>query len=244
VRLLDGAGAAIVMEGGNAWPKRLAFFEAVPGATALWWKPAHRARSLVAQRGDGTRSGIPGATATASFVQVNAAVANELRAYVLARARAHHPATAVDAYAGSGDTAIPLARGGAKVVVVEWDRDAVARASAQLPSESRAIAAKVEDVLETLLPCDVLVMNPPRTGVHERVTAILQATATPPRAIIYVSCDPATLGRDLARLPRYAIRSLRSFDMFPQTAPVETVCELTPSIDEPGSESEGRDALA
>ena len=49
-----------------------------------------------------------------------------------------------------------------------------------------------------------------------------------PHAVIYVSCDPATLARDLSRMPRYRIASLRAFDMFPQTAHVETVCELVP----------------
>jgi tRNA/tmRNA/rRNA uracil-C5-methylase (TrmA/RlmC/RlmD family) len=46
---------------------------------------------------------------------------------------------------------------------------------------------------------------------------------------VYVSCDPATLARDLGRLPDYAIASLVAFDMFPQTAHVETVCELVPA---------------
>ena len=50
--------------------------------------------------------------------------------------------------------------------------------------------------------------------------------ALAPRAVIYVSCNPATLARDLARMPRYEIASLRAYDMFPQTAHVETVCEL------------------
>jgi tRNA/tmRNA/rRNA uracil-C5-methylase (TrmA/RlmC/RlmD family) len=45
---------------------------------------------------------------------------------------------------------------------------------------------------------------------------------------VYVSCNPATLARDLSRLPRWRIASLQAFDMFPQTAHVETVCELTP----------------
>jgi tRNA/tmRNA/rRNA uracil-C5-methylase (TrmA/RlmC/RlmD family) len=48
------------------------------------------------------------------------------------------------------------------------------------------------------------------------------------KAIVYVSCDPATLARDLSRLPNYRIASIRAFDMFPQTAHVETVCELVP----------------
>ena len=62
------------------------------------------------------------------------------------------------------------------------------------------------------------------------------APATAPRAVIYVSCDPATLARDLSRMPRYRVASLRSFDMFPQTAHVETVCELVPDVGTPPHE--------
>jgi len=45
---------------------------------------------------------------------------------------------------------------------------------------------------------------------------------------VYISCDPATLARDLSRLPSYRVTSIQTFDMFPQTAHVETVCELIP----------------
>ena len=219
VRLLDD-GAAVVMEGGNAWPDRVAFFEAVPGAAALWWRPAHRARSLVASRG--------APAAGASFAQVNAAMGARLHDFVLDRARDYKPATVLDAYAGSGATAVRLARSGARVTAVEADRDASARCASELPDGSRAIAARVEDVIAELLPVDLVLVNPPRTGLHERVTAELQSAQQTPRAIIYVSCDPPTLARDLARLPRYRVASLRAFDMFPQTAHVETVCELVP----------------
>jgi len=219
VRLLDD-GAAVVMEGGNAWPDRVAFFEAVPGAAALWWRPAHRARSLVASRG--------APAAGASFAQVNAAMGARLHDFVLDRARDYKPETVLDAYAGSGATAVRLARSGARVTAVEADRDASARCASELPDGSRAIAARVEDVIAELLPVDLVLVNPPRTGLHERVTAELQSAQQTPRAIIYVSCDPPTLARDLARLPRYRVASLRAFDMFPQTAHVETVCELVP----------------
>ena len=214
------AGASVVMEGGHAWPDRAAFFHAVPLAVALWWKPVHRARMLVAERDP--------ATASASFAQVNPAVGRALHEYVLARANAYRPERVIDAYAGSGATAIPLARSGARVVAIESDRDAAARCGALLPQESRSVAARVEDALADALPADVVLINPPRTGVHEQVAATLQSTATPPRGLIYVSCDPATLGRDLSRMPRYRIASLQAFDMFPQTAHVETVCELVP----------------
>jgi 23S rRNA (uracil1939-C5)-methyltransferase len=225
VQLSDDDAVSIVMEGAHDWPARGAFFEAVTAAKSLWWKPVHRARMLVAERG---AFGVGG---SASFVQVNAAVAERMHAYVLERARAHSPRTVIDAYAGSGATAIPLAGDGARVIAIEADRDAVARCAAALPAGSQAIAARVEDVIARSLPADLVLINPPRTGVHEEVARALQIHAPSPRAVIYVSCDPATLARDLTRLPRYRVASLRSFDMFPQTAHVETVCELVPDGD-------------
>jgi tRNA/tmRNA/rRNA uracil-C5-methylase (TrmA/RlmC/RlmD family) len=71
-------------------------------------------------------------------------------------------------------------------------------------------------------------LNPPRNGVDEQVTEILQKVVPKPRVIVYVSCNPATLARDIARLPAYRVVSLVPFDMFPQTAHVESVCELVP----------------
>ena len=126
-----------------------------------------------------------------------------------------------------GDTAVPLA-GGSSVTAIEWDRDAVASFSGKLAHPSRAIAGRVEDHIGAALPADVVILNPPRSGVDARVSAALQGAAARPRAILYVSCDPATLSRDLARMPAYRIESVRGYDMFPQTAHVETVCELVP----------------
>ncbi|MGH7616883.1 MAG: class I SAM-dependent RNA methyltransferase, partial [Gemmatimonadaceae bacterium] len=100
VRLVE-SGTSVVMEGGNEWPARAEFFRAVPGAVSLWWKQTHRARTLVAQRGT--------PAADASFIQVNGDVGERMHAYVLDRARAHRPRSVIDAYAGSGATAIPLA---------------------------------------------------------------------------------------------------------------------------------------
>jgi len=220
---LADEGTAVVMEGGESWPLREQFFAAVPLATALWWKPANRARTLVAERAH--------ARAAASFAQVNVEMGALLHGYVLDRARAHRPRTVVDAYAGSGATAIPLAHDGILVTAIEADREAVQRCATALPAGSRAVAARVEDALDQALPADLVLINPPRVGVHEHVAALLDAAAPAPRAIIYVSCDPATLARDLSRMPRYRIASLQAFDMFPQTAHVETVCELVPVED-------------
>ena len=220
VRLLSD-GAAVVVEGGARWATAEAFFGSVLSMRELWWKPDHgRMRRIAAREGE--------AQSGASFVQVNAAVADRLHAHVLERARAHAPARVVDAYAGTGATAIPLASEGVAVTAIELDAEAVARFSERLPASSRAITGRVEDHLQGALPADVVLLNPPRAGVDARVSSTLQDVASPPRAIIYTSCDPATLARDLARMPRYRLTALRAFDMFPQTAHVETVCELVP----------------
>jgi 23S rRNA (uracil1939-C5)-methyltransferase len=224
---LAGEEISVVVRGGHSWPRRAEFFEAVPAATTLWWQPTHRARNLVASRRaeeDGGRD------ASASFAQVNAEVGAALREYVLDLARTYRPTSVVDAYAGAGGTALRLAADGALVVAIEADRDAAAVCGESLApfAGSHSLAARVEDVIEQSLPADVVLLNPPRVGVHERVTAAIAHATPAPRAVIYVSCDPATLARDVARLPRFRVASLRAFDMFPQTAHVETVCELVP----------------
>ena len=220
VRLLPG-GAAVIVEGGGAWPGAERLFEAVPSILELWWKPDHgRMRRLAARTAE--------AHGGASFVQVNEKVAARLREHVLHRARAHTARRVVDAYAGAGGTAVPLAEGGATVVAIELDAEAVARFAHRLRPPSRAVIGRVEDHLAKALPADLVLLNPPRGGVDARVAEALQNVASPPRAVIYVSCDPATLARDISRMPRYRLAQMRAYDMFPQTAHVETVCELVP----------------
>ncbi len=220
VRLL-GDGASVVVEGGRAWPTADRLFAAVSSIVELWWRPDHGRMRRLAARTAESQSG-------ASFVQVNARVAARLREHVLERARAHAPARVIDAYAGTGATALPLAASGAVVVAIELDAEAVARFQPQLRAPSRAVVGRVEDHIEAALPADLVLLNPPRGGVDARVTSALQSLRSPPRAIIYVSCDPATLARDLSRMPRYRLAAVRAYDMFPQTAHVETVCELVP----------------
>ena len=134
----------------------------------------------------------------------------------------------IDAYAGAGHTALALSEAGIRVTAIELDADASAWSASKLREPSRAIQARVEDALPGVLPADLVLLNPPRAGLDGRVTETLEKEAGHVRSVIYVSCNPATLARDLSRLPSYAIESVRAFDMFPQTAHVETVCELTP----------------
>jgi 23S rRNA (uracil1939-C5)-methyltransferase len=226
VRLLD-AGAAFTLEGGARWDGSAAFFAAVPSLEAVWWVPEKRGRRLLHDR---RAEAVPGA----SFVQVNPAVAESLRDEVVRRTLAHAPAHVVDAYSGSGETAVRLAQAGARVTAIELDREAARWAGERLPEGSRSIAGPVEGHLAEALPADVVIVNPPRGGLDARVPAVLEQAAAgapgeAPRAVIYVSCNPATLARDLARMPSWTLRSAEAFDMFPQTAHVETVCELVPT---------------
>ena len=228
VRLLPH-GFSFTVEGARDWKTSEELFAAIPSLLELWWQPQDKSRRLLHSRSAAEHAG-------ASFTQVNPAVATKLREWVVSLAAAARPKTAVDAYAGTGDIAVALATLGVRVTAIELDRDASRVSAARLPQGSRAIAAPVEDALAKALPADVVILNPPRAGLHARVTQILSPKAdgragqpAGPRTVIYVSCDPATLARDIRRMDAYRVESVRGFDMFPQTAHVETVCALVPA---------------
>jgi 23S rRNA (uracil1939-C5)-methyltransferase len=225
VRLLgDGSPrAAFVLEGARRWGAHAEFFDRTPSLGALWWIPDGGTRRQLHDRRAGAGRAEPGA----SFTQVNAEMAPRLAAFVRDAVMAHAPATVVDAYAGAGEVAVALAARGVHVTAIELDPDASAACAARLGAGSRSVAGRVEDTLGTALPADVVILNPPRAGVDARVTARLSSDESV-RGIVYVSCDPATLARDVARLPAWRVARLTAFDMFPQTAHVETVCELVP----------------
>jgi 23S rRNA (uracil1939-C5)-methyltransferase len=203
---------------GEAWAEQVR--NAVPMVTAVWWDRAGGTAILL--------SGAPERSVLA-FAQVNPVVADALRACVREAIDKFEPRSVIDAYSGRGDLAEFLSRAGVCVTAIEADRAATLEAEARLApfAQSRVVTARVEGAIESALPADVVVLNPPRRGVDVRVAAAL-ANARDVRAIVYVSCDPATLARDVSRLPHWRIDSLRCFDMFPQTAHVESVCVLIP----------------
>ncbi len=224
---ITSSGPTFVMIGGQSWAARAQFSASVPSIYAVWWEPADdKPRRLLYDRR-------PDRAPSASFAQVNAEMAEILRSYLLDRARSYEPRSVIDAYAGAGHTAISLSEQGVSVTAIELDTDASEWSASRLAEPSRAIRARVENALPGLFPTDLVILNPPRAGVDARVTATLEAEVGHLRGVIYVSCNPATLARDLSRLPSYKIESLRAFDMFPQTAHVETVCELSPAGEAP-----------
>jgi len=215
---------AMVVLGGSHWPDAAAWAAAAAAAApqvhSIWWER---------DGGESVRLFGDAAADVLAFAQINARVAHALRDHVLSAVLNHAPRTVIDAYSGQGMLSVLLAQRGIAVTAIESDARATAACATRLREyeDSRAVTALVEDAMTAVLPADVVVLNPPRRGIDPRVAAAL-ASADSVRAIVYVSCDPATLARDLSRLPRWQIRSLQCFDMFPQTAHVETVCVLTP----------------
>ncbi|MGI9091290.1 MAG: class I SAM-dependent RNA methyltransferase [Gemmatimonadaceae bacterium] len=212
-------GATFILIGGTRWSQHAGFFAAVPSLVALYWEPKEQPRQQLGERRNA-------ATPAASFAQVNPAMAELLGAYVLDRVLERMPARVIDAYSGAGDLSVALSERGVIATAIELDADAVRWAQQRLAPPSRAIHGRVEEKLLAAAPADVVVLNPPRGGLHEAVPSALETDARAP-TLVYVSCDPATLARDIARLPSYQIASTQAFDMFPQTAHVETVCVLT-----------------
>lgn len=122
-----------------------------------------------------------------------------------------------------------LSRHAKRVTGIEIERAASEAADALM---KRAGITNVENVLgdcAEVLPriaadCGentLIVLDPPRSGCAAEVIAAVCASGA--SHVVYVSCDPSTLARDLFRLPSYIVRSVRPFDMFPQTCHVETL---------------------
>jgi 23S rRNA (uracil1939-C5)-methyltransferase len=137
----------------------------------------------------------------------------------------------LDLYSGVGARAIRWAAQGASVVACEMQPGASAagrKAALAAGVELEHRCGRVEALISHLLPADLVVVNPPRAGLDRRVATEL-ASARCGR-LAYVSCDPATLARDVARLATgWRVLELQTFDAFPQTAHVETIAWLAPS---------------
>jgi 23S rRNA (uracil1939-C5)-methyltransferase len=218
----EGRRHVIAESAGEPWAARDAAALAAalpdPSNVVCWWQPVDGAARVVA----GPATGFP---ATA-FEQVNPEMGAITRHWAVEQLGDVRGAVVWDLYGGIGDTAVQLAERGAQVVSVDADEKAIdwARRRAS-PGPVRFIAAKVEDVLPTLPEPSAVVVNPPRAGLHWNVTLRLGGQPVP--RIAYVSCDPATLARDLHRLSaNYRLMAVRAFDLFPQTAHVEAVAVL------------------
>lgn len=138
----------------------------------------------------------------------------------------------LDLYCGIGISSLLLAKQGCTVLGVESNLTAVRLAKANASSNrlphARFVQGDVQEVLTGILRqqmADLILVNPPRTGLTPEIIATLLKQS--PAELIYISCMPATLARDLSLLCAcYRIDSCQVFDMFPRTAHVETLVHL------------------
>ncbi|MEI9813556.1 MAG: class I SAM-dependent RNA methyltransferase [Acidobacteriota bacterium] len=160
-----------------------------------------------------------------SFFQVNRFLIDGL---VNAAIGEHSGETAIDLYAGAGLFALPMAKRFKNVIAVEGGSAAAHDLRFNAERAGVAVQAeygRVEDWLESYKETpDFVLADPPRAGLGPNVVHDLNRLAPP--KITIVSCDPATLARDLAAMPDYKIEALTMVDLFPQTYHLETVVEL------------------
>ncbi len=167
----------------------------------------------------------------ASFFQVNPAQAENLYKEALLLGNLKGEEVVLDAYCGVGTLALIFAQKAKKVIGVECVKEAIedAKESAKLNSITNVsfICDMAERYIQTLQKIDIVILNPPRKGCDPSL--IEKLLSLRPTKIIYISCDPATLARDLALLCKsnYEAMSVEPFDMFPQTAHVECCTLLT-----------------
>lgn len=170
-----------------------------------------------------------------SFYQVNRKMAE--RIYRKAAEYAEPDGKSIiDLYCGAGTIGLSMARRAKSVIGIEIIPEAVS--DAEFNAESNGIknaeficgdaAAGAKRLAQRGISSDVVVVDPPRKGCSEELIGII-ATEFSPERVVYVSCDPATLARDIAIFSQhgYELKEYTPADLFPRTAHVETVCLLS-----------------
>jgi 23S rRNA (uracil1939-C5)-methyltransferase len=227
----EGVALCVHAEKGGAqaavrWLRRV--LEDIPGVVACAVDDRTGARMVLVD-GRVTRGGV--AYSPGVFAQGHGALAPRLADETVALAHPAHQRV-LELHAGAGHFTVPLARVARRVVAVEEDARACEDLRANL--DAAGLRAEVrtgpaEQVLPRLVAAgerfDVAVLDPPRRGALEALAALCDLG--PPR-IVYVSCDPMTLARDVLELGTrgWVPTQVRAFDLFPQTFHVEAVCLL------------------
>lgn len=165
-----------------------------------------------------------------SFFQTNTRGAEKLYDTVGRYAGLSGLETVLDLYCGTGTIAIWLAAQAAEVIGLELVESAVVDARKNCHANDidncRFILGDIKDTLKTITVApDLLVIDPPRAGMHKDV--VQQVLRLAPEKIVYVSCNPATMARDLLELKTiYRVEAVQPVDMFPHTFHIESVARL------------------
>ncbi|MBC2694437.1 MAG: 23S rRNA (uracil(1939)-C(5))-methyltransferase RlmD [Desulfobacteraceae bacterium] len=164
-----------------------------------------------------------------SFFQTNTLGAEILYEKVKEYAGLSGKEYVVDLYSGAGTIAIFLADSAKELTGIEISKSAVQDAEANCRNNKiancRFILGDIKDCLEHVKKPDVMIIDPPRVGMHKNV--VKQILNIAPAKIIYVSCNPATMARDLGMIKdNYNVLEVQPIDMFPHTYHIESVARL------------------
>ncbi|MBN1833559.1 MAG: 23S rRNA (uracil(1939)-C(5))-methyltransferase RlmD [Deltaproteobacteria bacterium] len=165
-----------------------------------------------------------------SFFQTNAIGAETLYEKVRAFAGLNGTEMVLDLYSGTGTIPIFLSKQAETIIGMEISESAVLDAKRNCASNEvrncRFICGDIRERLSELrMKPEVLIIDPPRAGIHRDLLAKIMALGT--EKIIYVSCNPATMARDLAQMRQgYHIAEIQPVDMFPQTFHIEAIAKL------------------
>ncbi len=162
-----------------------------------------------------------------SFFQTNPWATELLYGEVVAAVKECGANVILDLYCGTGTITCLLAREGAEVWGVEREPAAIRDAQENAARNGLSVhfrVGEVERMPDDLPPFDLIVLDPPRSGLHPKATEWLLKEH--PQFLIYISCNPDTLARDLLLLEPYELMRVRPFDLFPQTFHLETVALL------------------
>ncbi len=136
--------------------------------------------------------------------------------------------TLLDLYCGTGFFSVALAHQTRRTVGVELSSDAIADAKINASLNNVSVEyhdAKTEDFAWESVDADVVILDPPRSGMHDR--ALAEILRVLPQTIVYVSCNPKNFAREMVQLQRhYAVEAMRAIDMFPHTPHVELVTRM------------------
>ena len=173
------------------------------------------------------------------FSQANPFTARKLYENVREMAALSGKETVLDFYCGVGPISLYLAAGAGRLWAVDDSELSINTAKQNARRNGRGncrfiagdVAVTAAELKKTVSPVDLIVLNPPRKGVQPQALPAIVDLGAP--KLIYVSCDPNSLARDLDRLVQagYRIARLSPFDMFPQTEQVEVVALLVKSLD-------------
>ena len=163
-----------------------------------------------------------------SFFQVNNTLTKELYDEVLINVKDKNYNKCLDLYCGTGTIGIYISDQVKEVIGVDYNQsninDAEENKKLNNINNISFICDKVENKIDTFKDIDIVIVDPPRAGLDSKTKDYLKQINS--KKIIYVSCDPVTLARDIKDLDTYKINYIKVFNMFPRTYHCESVCVL------------------